>query len=151
MMKLEPHNRIQGNNREMEFLQSQLKKSLLLMVLFVALLFVVACTPDQNDLFIQGSWFYNDMHIQEQVGESFEETIWIFDRGTYETYSCCFMEYHQYGRYDIVESQGDEIVLELFNINGRLNTERFQIVVTIDRQEDTIRVLRAGPFTRMRP
>jgi hypothetical protein len=114
-------------------------------------LIVGACTPDQNETFIQGSWFYNDQHIQEQIGETFEETIWVFDRGTYETYSCCFVKFQMYGRYDILESESDKLILELFNINGKFNSERVQIAISIDREADTIRLLRAGPFTRMVP
>ena len=110
-----------------------------------------ACTPDENEAFIQGSWFYNDQHIQEQIGESFEQTIWVFDRGTYETYSCCFVKFQGYGRCDILESEVDKLVLDLFNIDGKFNSERVQILITIDRQADTIRLLRAGPFTRMSP
>jgi hypothetical protein len=113
--------------------------------------FLAACTPDQNEAFIQGSWYYNDQHIEDQVGESYEETFWTFDRGTYETHTCCFIKFQQYGRYDIVQSDGDKLVLELFNINGKLNTERVQVAITIDRQADTIRLLRAGPFTRLAP
>lgn len=117
----------------------------------ILIVLLAACSPDQNDTFIQGSWYFNDPHIREQVGESYEETIWTFDRGAYETYSCCFLKFQQYGRYDIVESEGDRIVLELFNIDGKLNSERVQILITIDRQADTIHLLRAGPFTRMDP
>ncbi|MCJ7659108.1 MAG: hypothetical protein MUO67_08160 [Anaerolineales bacterium] len=113
--------------------------------------FLSACTPDENDTFIQGSWFYNSQHIQEQISESFQETIWAFDRGTYETDSCCFVKFQQYGRYDILESEGDKLILELFNIDGKFNSERVSIAITIDRQADTISLLRAGPFTRMAP
>jgi hypothetical protein len=56
-----------------------------------------------------------------------------------------------YGRYDILESEGDKIILDLFHINGKLNSERVQIRVNIDREADTIKLLRAGPFTRMLP
>jgi hypothetical protein len=42
-------------------------------------------------------------------------------------------------------------MLELFNIDGKFNAERVQIMVTIDRQADTISLLRAGPFTRISP
>lgn len=118
----------------------------------IALVFLLsACTPDENEVFIQGTWFYNSQHIQEQIGESFEETIWVFDRGTYETDSCCFMKFQQYGRYDILESEGDKLVLELFNIDGKYNSERGSIGITIDRQTDTIRLPGAGPFTRISP
>lgn len=121
-----------------------------LSVIVLALL-LVACTPDRNDTFIQGSWYFNDPHIKEQVGESYEETIWTFDRGAYENHSCCFIKFQQFGRYDVIESEGDRIVLELFNINGKLNSERVQILITIDREAGTIRVLRGGPYTRMDP
>ena len=128
-----------------------MKRSSLILGLILLVSLLGACTPDQNEVFIQGSWFYNSQHIQEQVGESFSETIWIFDGGTYETYTCCFVEFQQYGRYDILESEGDKLTLELFNINGKFNSERFSLAITIDREADTIRLARAGPFTRMTP
>ena len=110
-----------------------------------------ACASDENEAFIQGRWFYNDLHIQQQVGESFSETYWTFDGGNYETYTCCFVEFQQYGRYTVLESEGDRLTLEFFNIDGKFNTERFQAIVKIDRQADTIRLLRGGPFTRISP
>ena len=113
--------------------------------------FLTACTPDENEAFIQGRWFYNDLHIQQQVGESFSETYWTFDGGNYETYTCCFVEFQQYGRYTVLESEGDRLMLEFFNIDGKFNSERFQAIVKIDRQADTISLLRGGPFTRISP
>jgi len=112
---------------------------------------LTACTPDENESFIQGTWFYNDLHIQQQVSESFSQTYWYFDRGTYETSTCCFVEFQQYGRYDILESEGDRLLLDLFNIDGKFNSEHVQIVITIDRQADTLSMARAGPFTRVVP
>jgi hypothetical protein len=113
--------------------------------------FMTACTPDENEAFIQGRWFYNDLHIQQQVGESFSETYWTFDGGNYETYTCCFVEFQQYGRYTVLESEEDRLTLEFFNIDGKFNSERFQAIVKIDRQADTISLLRGGPFTRISP
>ncbi len=129
----------------------QKKIGSLLLVLIVLATFLGACTPDQNETFIQGSWYYSDRHIQEVVGESYLETIWYFDRGTYETYTCCFVEFQQFGRYDILESKGDKIILELFNIDGNFNSDRVQIGITIDRETDTIKLPGAGPFTRTAP
>ncbi len=123
----------------------------LLMGVLALVAFLVACASDENEAFIQGSWFYNSQHIQEQVGESFLEVYWTFDGGNYETYSCCFMEFHQYGRYAIVESEGDRLTLELFNIDGKFNSERVQILVKIDRQADMISLTGGGPFTRISP
>ena len=125
-------------------------KPILLGLIFLLAL-LSACVPGENEAFIQGSWFYNSQHIQEQVGESFLEVNWTFDGGNYETYTCCFQEFHQYGRYTVLESEGDRLMLELFNIDGKFNAERVQIMVTIDRQADTISLLRAGPFTRISP
>jgi hypothetical protein len=113
--------------------------------------FLAACASDENEAFIQGTWFYNDLHIQEQVGESFSQTTWIFDGGNYEVYTCCFVESHQYGRYAILESSEDSLLLELFNIDGKYNSDRFQVNVKIDRQSDAISLLRQGPFTRISP
>jgi len=112
---------------------------------------LTACAPGENEAFIQGSWFYNDLHIQQQVGESFSETYWTFEGGNYETYTCCFVEYQQYGRYTILESEEDRLLLELFNIDDKFNSERFQVMVKIDREADTISLMRAGPFTRITP
>jgi hypothetical protein len=85
------------------------------------------------------------------IGRSFEGTIWTFDRGAYETYYCCFVKLQQYDRYDVPEREGDRIVMDLFNIDGKFNSEWVQIAITIDREANTIRLLRAGPFTRMNP
>ena len=134
---------------KLPFNKTNSKKILIGLVLLCA--FLTACTSDENEAFIQGSWFYNSQHIQEQVGESFLEVYWTFDGGNYETYSCCFMEFHQYGRYAIVESEGDRLTLELFNIDGKFNSERVQILVKIDRQADMISLTGGGPFTRISP
>jgi hypothetical protein len=122
-----------------------------LFVLILLGIFLTACTPDENESFIQGTWFYNDMHIQQTVGESFSQSYWYFDRGTYETTTCCFVEFQQYGRYNILESGGDRLILDLFNIDGKFNSEHVQIMIRIDRQADTISMARAGPFTRVVP
>lgn len=121
------------------------------LLVLIAIALLAACTPDQNEAFIQGDWYYNDLHIQEVVGESYSETYWTFGRGTYETNTCCFVKFQQFGRYDIVESEGDTMILELFNIDGRFNSERVQIGVHLDREADTIDITGTGPFTRLIP
>ena len=112
---------------------------------------LVACTPDSNGTFIQGNWYYNDLHIQKVPGESYAETFWNFNRGTYETYTCCFVKFQQYGRYDIVKSEGDVLTLEFFNTNGKFNSERFQVAISIDRETDTIKIQGGGTFVRNMP
>jgi major membrane immunogen (membrane-anchored lipoprotein) len=112
---------------------------------------LVACTPDQNDLFIQGRWYHNSPHLLSVVGESYLETYWTFDRGTYQTHSCCFARHEQSGRYTILNSEGNTLTLEFFNINGKLNSERFQVGVKIDPETGTIRIQGSGPFERIYP
>jgi len=68
--------------------RANISVKILLLVVSALVLLLSACTSDENEAFIQGNWFYNDQHIQEQIGETFSETYWSFDRGTYETYTC---------------------------------------------------------------
>ena len=114
-------------------------------------IFLTACTPDENEAFIQGRWYYNDPHLLSVVGESFQETYWTFDRGTYQTHSCCFARFEQSGRYNILDSEGDTLTLEFFNINGKLNSERYQVAVKINQETGTISVQGSGPFERIWP
>ena len=123
----------------------------ILLAMIVLAVVLAACTPDQNDLFIQGRWYHNNPHLLEVVGESFQETFWTFDRGTYHTHSCCFARYEQSGRYTILESEGNTLILEFFNINGKLNSERYQVGVKIDPETDTIRIQGSGPYERIYP
>lgn len=118
----------------------------------IALVLILgACTPDPNEMFIQGNWYYNDQHILEAVGESFSEVYWTFDRGSYETFACCFVKFEQFGRYDVLKSEGDKLTLEFFNTDGKFNSERFQVGINIDREADTIIVQGTGPFVREKP
>ena len=122
-----------------------------MIVFTIVLLALVGCTLDPNEAYIQGSWYYNDPHLLSIVGESFNETFWTFESGTYETTTCCFTRFQQYGRYDILESEGDTMTLVLFNIDGRFNSERVQIKVRIDREAGTIKLTGVGPLERISP
>jgi hypothetical protein len=121
------------------------------MILLILLISLTACTPDPNEVFIQGSWQYLDPHLQEIVGETYLETFWTFASGTYETSSCCFVRFQQYGSYNVLESEGDTLTLELFNIDGNFSSERVQIIVLIDREADTIKLTGGGELTRLNP
>jgi hypothetical protein len=115
--------------------------------LLVALL-LSGCS-DANDQFIQGSWFFRDPHLKEVTGETYLEITWTFDRGTFEFYACCFNdEQHLAGRYRIVESNDDHLVLELFNLRGGEQTGRLEIGLRIDREQDALTIQGGGPYTR---
>ncbi|HET7089557.1 MAG TPA: hypothetical protein VFL17_12990 [Anaerolineae bacterium] len=109
------------------------------------------CRSDPNDQFIQGWWTYSDPHLGSIVSEKFQESVWRFDRGTYRFDACCMFEQHTFGKYNIVESEGDVLVLELFWQDGSYRSEPTQIRIVIDRQNDTLKVQRTGPFRRITP
>lgn len=125
-------------------------KHILFAVLILAS-FLAACTPDPNDAFIQGRWYHNDPHLLSIVGETYSETFWTFDRGTYATHTCCFGRHEQTGRYTILNSEGNTLTLEFFNINGKFNSERYQVGVKIDPETGTIRIQGGGPYERIWP
>jgi hypothetical protein len=123
---------------------------LVLMIVPVAML-AVSCHGDPNEMFIQGTWYNNDEHLKQVVGESPLETWWTFDRGVYEVSACCFVKTSETGRYEILKSEGDSLTLELFNRNGEVSDARAQIKIVIDREAETLRIQRAGPFERVGP
>jgi len=110
-----------------------------------------ACRSDPNDQFIQGWWKHSDAHLGSIVSEKFQESVWRFDRGAYRFDTCCMFEQHTFGKYSIVESEGDVLVLELFWQDGSYRPEPAQINIVIDRQNGTLKVQRTGPFRRIAP
>jgi hypothetical protein len=118
------------------------------LLLLAAAAWLGGCRMDANETFIQGSWYFSDPHLQQVISESQLEVFWSFDRGTFEQYACCFAKQQMWGRYQILQSEGDTMILELFNINGDLNSEPIDVRVTLDRQQNTIKIQRQGPFTR---
>jgi hypothetical protein len=124
----------------------------LVALLLITSLLTFGCV-DVNDEFIQGSWHFSDPHLNNLSGESHLEITWSFAGGTYEYHSCCFNgEVYQTGRYEIVRSEGATIVLELFNQRGSsFGSGRHEIGITIDRENETLTIQAAGPFTRTLP
>ena len=120
----------------------------LLASFFVVACVIVGCT-DANDQFIQGSWYYRDPHLDSVSGETYLEITWTFGNGTFEYFACCFnVRSHLAGRYRIVESKDDRLVLELFNIRGNGGADRIEIGIKINSEEDTLTIQASGPFTR---
>ena len=116
-----------------------------------ALIALAGCRSDPNEPFIQGYWRYSDPHLGAQVSEKGQVTTWIFDEGGFRTDACCFFEQHLSGRYRIVKSEGDALILELYALDGNLKSDRLQIQVIIDREADTLKIQRAGPYQRLTP
>ena len=108
-----------------------------------------ACTRDPNVQFIQGTW----ENAQVDGGNRFFQ--WVFDNGTFtrqqEIDSGTFL--YTTGQYQLVESDGDVLTLELFDFSGdRISYEDspMTIRIEIDRASDTARIastafIRASP------
>lgn len=129
----------------------RLSRCMLILVLISEALLAASCRGDANEMFIQGTWYNNDEHLKQVVGESPQETWWAFDRGAYELSACCFARISETGRYEILKSEGDSLTLELFNRKGEVSDSRAQIKIVIDREAETLRIQRAGPFERVGP
>ena len=112
---------------------------------------LASCRPDPNLQFIQGGWYYLDPHLQSVTGESQSETVWTFDRGAYTVYSCCFVKIQSGGSYQLIESEGDILTIEMFNSDGVFYGDRASVRIEIDRAADTIEIQGAGPYTRSIP
>jgi hypothetical protein len=106
---------------------------LLLMVMFV----LSGCSNEQ-DLFIQGKWARGDVHYWME---------WNFDRGIYTyyfDYTNNVRNTYESGRYSILESGEDYLLLELYNQQGGQPSieDRVELRIDIHRDEDTISIRR---------
>lgn len=115
---------------------------------------LVGCQPDPNDAFIQGDWYYWDAHLGQIMSEQDLEIWWTFIGGKYSYRACCFSEAQEDGNYRITQSEGDTLILELFNRRGQIGginiprDEIGELKIVINRTDDTIKINRAV-FTRV--
>jgi hypothetical protein len=118
-----------------------------LFLVYISLLVLAlsACALDPNEQFIQGTWSIARQSGGTSPTSEIEFFEWRFRNGT-------FLRQHEFsrgsvlvsnGRYRILESKGDVILLELFDIKG----ERFtyannpvDIEIQINRDQDTIQI-----------
>lgn len=131
-------------------------KLVVLLGLLASSALLAGCLRDPNVAYIQGAWYYNDAHLASVPGESQLETWWTFAGGRFEETACCFAELSLTGEYRILESEGDTLLLELYNVTGHQEGYAVQgattaVKIVIDRENDTLRIGRAGPFTRLTP
>ena len=118
--------------------------------IFLLLIFTLAaCTRDPNVQFIQGTW----ENAQADGDNRFIQ--WVFSNGAFtrqqEIDGSTFL--YTTGQYQLVESDGDLLTLELFDFSGdRISYENspMTIRIEIDRASDTARIastafIRASP------
>ena len=114
-----------------------------LLVTIICLLAVglTACTSEAEE-YIQGKWGIGNAHYW---------TEWYFDEGFYwyetaDTQDPLF----ERGRYSVVESGDDYIVLQLFDQEGGIPSIEDKVLLRIEfnRQEDSLHI-RRGDFYRV--
>ena len=120
-----------------------------ILISFLLIFTLSACTRDPNVQFIQGTW----ENAQADGGNRFFQ--WVFDNGTFtrqqEIDSGTFL--YTTGQYQLVESDGDLLTLELFDFSGdRISYEDspMTIRIEIDRVNATAKIastafIRASP------
>lgn len=111
-----------------------------LVMLFVGF-FLTGCSND-NEQFIQGKWGRGDVHFWSE---------WNFDRGLYTFYSDFDQnrsDISQTGRYAIIDSGDDYLLLELYDQQGGIQSieDRVELRIDIDRENDAIAVRRQEFF-----
>jgi hypothetical protein len=123
----------------------------------IAAILLTGCKSDPNEDFIQGIWYYNSEHLANIPAESHQSDNWLFERRTFQNASCCFTKTNMRGSYRILESDENTIELELYEIvgdqGGTAIPDDTTIVLTIiiDQENDTIKINRAEPYTRITP
>lgn len=112
------------------------------LALILFLLALYACSPDRNGIFIQGIWQAADAGSAASM-QSFVQ--WQFSRDGFilqqEIREGDFLI--SPGSYSILESDGDRMAIELYNISGDLFTyNNLPVVyaVEIDRTNDALRI-----------
>jgi hypothetical protein len=120
------------------------------LILIILLYILSACKPDPIKEFMQGTWYYTDLHLQQIAAEQHLEATWTFLGNVYETESCCFNgESYERGNFRIVKSNNSTHTLELYNREGHIagialdENSSYQIFIVIDEVNDTFKIGRA--------
>jgi len=118
-------------------------------IILLLIITLSACTLDPNDQFIQGTWEITNPEA------GFEFFQWSFSNGTFTREQEIDRANTLYttGSYRVIESSGDDLILELFDYAGdRISYENnpMTIKIEIDRANDTARItnvtfVRGGP------
>ena len=96
---------------------------------------------DQNDQFIQGTWNFVNESGNERSGPAHLFNQWAFIGGNFDYIYQVGAPQTLYGKYRILESGEDQILLELYDINGtQQHSPTQQLMIRIDRENDQIRV-----------
>ncbi len=105
------------------------------------------CALDPNEQFIQGRWEFVNTTGDDRSGPLHFYWSWVFDRGTFfeeRLLGVSAINEYMQGRYRIVSSEGDRMVIEIYDLHGTLEyEENAQLWIEIDREADRIRIRQA--------
>lgn len=107
-------------------------RKILVLFSFVLLIFLGGCISE-TEQYIQGYWQQGNVHFAD---------TWYFERGNFshQTQYLINTANTTTGRYQVLDSQEDSIILELYDIDLAFGDERNQIEIKLDPQKDTIRI-----------
>jgi hypothetical protein len=111
--------------------------------LILVVLFLAACIPlDPNDQTIQGSW-----QAAGDQGEGHSWYLkWTFKNGTFSVEG--YPPLTQTGNYRVKSSIGSSLTLELTNQKGDWPTDDREIIILIDKTNNTLTIDNLGPFSK---
>lgn len=115
---------------------------LLLLTLAILPFLLTACTPDPNEEYLQGIWEFANEAGEERSGKAHLFYRWQFSDGTFyvEQEIAMGKPLVSEGRYRILESDAENIVLELFAVQGNfILSDPYELRVEIDRENLTAR------------
>lgn len=115
---------------------------LLLLTLILLPFLLTACKQDPNEEFIQGIWEFANESGDERSGRVHLFYRWQFSAGTFYVEQEIVMSKPSVseGRYRILDSSEDLIVLELFDVEGTfLQSDPYELRIEIDRENNTAR------------
>ncbi len=128
-----------------------------LFILLALAMSLSGCAKDPNEEFIQGTWepsaeiikLTNQLYSAPRSGSVHVYNRWAFEDGRYYyIFDNTFTKDEEMGRYRVLESDGDTMRLELYDIKGTSLTTKREISVIIDREAGTLRIQR-GTYTRI--
>ena len=117
-------------------------RNYILLIVIGLLAFGLTACASEAEQYIQGKWGIGDVHYWAE---------WNFNQGFYSYTSGYTPEpLHESGRYAVVESGDDYVVLELYDQVGGIPSIEDKVLLRIgfNRQEDTIHI-RMGDFYRV--
>ena len=117
-----------------------IKRFSILAVIGITLL-LVSCAQDPNLEFIQGTWHFNHQDTRLAIDHlpANDVEYWHFENYTFRKWNCCIHFDQENGDFRVISSEGDVLIIELYNcVGSAFGSDDRQYEIKIDRENDTI-------------